>query len=185
MKTVNNEIAVYLYENPEKTEYEQLFWESLKDYTSAWGISLLPGTAICRSGRGKPRLVPACGVSFSISHTRGIWACAFSGQDVGLDIEKKRPCDAALIARRFFHPAEAAFILQKPDAFFSVWTAKESYVKYTGTGIDDTFGKFCAVQDEKLCGKIGEAEIRPLRFREEYSMCVCAKNLDSIKIIVK
>ena len=49
MKTVNNEIAVYLYENPEKTEYEQLFWESLKDYTSAWGISLLPGTAICLS----------------------------------------------------------------------------------------------------------------------------------------
>ena len=81
---------------------------------------------------------------FSISHTDGLWACAFAREAVGLDVQKRRACEKEKLAARFFHPAEAAFVKDGGD-FFAVWCAKESYVKLTGRGIDAGFGAFSTV----------------------------------------
>ena len=43
------------------------------------------------------------------------------------------------MAKRFFHEKEADYVQEKApyQRFFRVWAAKESYVKYTGKGIDE------------------------------------------------
>jgi 4'-phosphopantetheinyl transferase len=80
--------------------------------------------------------------SFSLSHTRGMVACAVTADaDVGVDVESvDRDVDAAAIAARFFAPAEAAHLLQfdeetRRDRFFDLWTLKEALVKALGTGM--------------------------------------------------
>ena len=93
---------------------------------------------------GKPYFEAQPQLRFSISHTDGLWACAFARETVGLDVQKRRACEKEKLAARFFHPAEAAYVKGGGD-FFAVWCAKESYVKLTGRGIDAEFGAFSTV----------------------------------------
>lgn len=94
--------------------------------------------------RGKPFLVEpgACRSSFSLSHTRGMVACAVTQDaDVGVDVECiDRGVDPAEIASRFFAPAEAAHLQTLDEEarrgrFFELWTLKEALVKALGIGM--------------------------------------------------
>jgi 4'-phosphopantetheinyl transferase len=91
--------------------------------------------------RGRPGLANGQLV-FSLSHTRGLVACAVStvGQ-VGIDVEAVRPIEAAQIADDFFSPEERRqFESLGTQAaalrFFDYWTLKEAYAKAIGAGLD-------------------------------------------------
>lgn len=84
---------------------------------------------------GKPK---AEGIYFNISHSANLIALALSENEVGCDIELIRNAPFH-IADRFFSPDEQKWIFSfsKEDtnrAFFRIWTAKESYMKYKGMG---------------------------------------------------
>ncbi|MCE9625238.1 MAG: 4'-phosphopantetheinyl transferase superfamily protein, partial [Deltaproteobacteria bacterium] len=79
---------------------------------------------------------------FNLAHSSGTALFAFAiGREVGVDIEFIRePVDEAAIARRYFHPEEAAALLALPNAersreFFRLWTRKEAYLKAGGEGV--------------------------------------------------
>lgn len=93
---------------------------------------------------GKPYFENLPELQFSISHTDGLWACAFAREAVGFDMQARRVCREEKLAARFFHPAEAAYVKGGGD-FFAVWCAKESYVKLTGRGVGADFGAFSTV----------------------------------------
>jgi 4'-phosphopantetheinyl transferase len=93
---------------------------------------------------GKPLLIgDGTGrASFSLSHTRGMVACAVtSGAEVGVDVEcVDRDVDGDEIAARFFAPVEAAQLMDvkgdaRRDRFFDLWTLKEALVKALGRGM--------------------------------------------------
>jgi 4'-phosphopantetheinyl transferase len=93
---------------------------------------------------GKPFLIAegAHPASFSLSHTRGMVACAVtSGAEVGVDVEwVDRQVDVGAIAARFFAPAETAQLVElkgdaRRDRFFDLWTLKEALVKALGLGM--------------------------------------------------
>ena len=96
---------------------------------------------------GKPYLVSEPGIHFSLSHS-GDWAvCAISDHPVGVDIEWCDP-NRRDIASRFFHKDEIRYLNSLPpyartDAFYSLWTLKESFVKSTGRGLDLPLRSFC------------------------------------------
>ena len=80
--------------------------------------------------------------AFSLSHTRGLVACAVThGADVGVDVEGiDRDVDSAGIASRFFAPQEAAHLMALDEEtrrgrFFELWTLKEALVKALGVGM--------------------------------------------------
>lgn len=84
---------------------------------------------------GKPFLEN--GPYFSISHSRGYGAVAFSPEPVGLDMELVRPYHQKLPAR-IFSQRELAWFEGRHACrrdFFALWTLKESYYKYLGTGL--------------------------------------------------
>jgi 4'-phosphopantetheinyl transferase len=100
----------------------------------------------------KPRVVDAPAVdtdlSFNLTHTRGLVACAVSrGVDVGIDVERVRDQDAALIAKSCFAPIERECLAATPETelaarFIEIWTLKEAWLKATGVGLTaglDTF----------------------------------------------
>lgn len=99
---------------------------------------------------GKPYVGVGSGMYVSISHSHGLCAAAVSDSEVGVDIEYIDPSRSTerlkRLAARFFSADELAYIKAGADAgdavlperFFEVWCAKESYVKYTGTGLSGT-----------------------------------------------
>jgi phosphopantetheine--protein transferase-like protein len=93
---------------------------------------------------GRPELSgPAAGeVSFNLSHTRGLVACAVAFQTiVGVDVEVVRDLpDVAALARSTLTPAEideldAISPAERSRAFLRRWTIKEAYAKATGHGL--------------------------------------------------
>jgi 4'-phosphopantetheinyl transferase len=91
---------------------------------------------------GKPALVGAPDVSFSVSHSADRALIAVSrGVEVGADIEVLRPRRYLdRLGRRVFAVDEYAGWERLPEgrqleAFLAVWTAKEAYLKAIGKGV--------------------------------------------------
>lgn len=132
---------VYLARVPGKLPRQ---WESL----CAWGLLLralvergiaLPAdspaglkAAAVRGPHGKPSL-PGSGVEFSISHSRGLAACAVEDVPVGVDVERVRAFNPTLI-RRICAPGEEALTKEDDSLLTQLWTCKESHMKLTGQG---------------------------------------------------
>ncbi len=135
-----------------------------------------------RTDKGKPYFPFEEGLHFSISHSGPHWAVALSPMPIGLDIQEERDCKAAAIAKRFFHPDEYEFLKAHDFApFFAVWTAKESYVKFTGQGIGDDFSQFSVVQQGALAGWAGDAYYGHIPFPPGQWCCICTQNPDLLQ----
>lgn len=138
---------------------------------------------------GKPFFPARPDIRFCITHSGPFWLCAFSGHEVGLDLqchEKKTGFwHTRRIADRFFHPAENAF-LRAGGCFFDVWAAKESFVKFMGTGIGDDFGDFSVAGPEGLLERPAVPAGYPaprllfLPFKEDFSLCLCAEHIGRV-----
>lgn len=94
---------------------------------------------------GKPYLSGIPGHEFNVSHTRNAIAAIFSGRPVGIDIERIRNIDIG-IAQEIFTVKERAWLNEIPKDrythFFSLWTKKEAYAKYTGMGLSMNLKSF-------------------------------------------
>jgi 4'-phosphopantetheinyl transferase len=91
-----------------------------------------------RIAGAKPRIAGYAGLDFSLTHTRGLVACAAArGLRVGLDAEALDTAIPAMaIARSYFSPDEAQRVATDgADAFFRLWTLKEAFLKATGAGL--------------------------------------------------
>ena len=131
----------------------------------------------------KPRFAEP-GVFFSLSHSGNYWVCALANAELGVDIQRFQPCRGDLIAGRFFHPDEVSWIKDRgEEGFFAVWTAKESYVKFTGEGITDDFAAFSVVNDEGKIDTCGHGVLRHIPFAENYSLCLCTPEKAEVEIV--
>ncbi|HAL26088.1 MAG TPA: phosphopantetheinyl transferase [Chloroflexi bacterium] len=101
--------------------------------------------ALGRDGKGKPEIAGRLRrekLRFNVAHSGGRVAYAVTrGREVGIDLERiAHDVPAEALAERFFSEEEAAGIrrLPSPDrrqAFFTIWTLKEAYLKATGEGL--------------------------------------------------
>ena len=98
---------------------------------------------------GKPYSTNAHGLHFNISHSQNMVAAVVCSKNVGVDIEAIRPVNLKL-AKRMCTPHELKYIFGDLPAdadyekntnpvyvsrFLEIWTLKEAYLKYKGTGI--------------------------------------------------
>ena len=111
---------------------------------------------ILRTEKGKPYLEDNK-VYFSISHTKGIAAVAFSEHPIGIDIEYTRKYSA--VAERMFDDIERKYALQSDLNFTKIWTLKEAAVKATGQGIADAKNISFRLSPEKITASIPDAEM--------------------------
>lgn len=143
----------------------------------------------------------------SITDSGSYWIVGVSDQRIGIDLQENRirkaPCspdDASRcrkLASRYFHDSESSYVLSsQTDAetirrFFQIWTAKEAYVKYTGTGIDGTFSSFAVNTGAPSDGRVpddgfsyrnpelGCSFIYP-RTHGAHTLCVCVHQEERI-----
>jgi 4'-phosphopantetheinyl transferase len=116
------------------------------------------------SNRGKPRLsasMPNSCLQFNVSHSHEYALYGFIyDQAIGVDIEYLREMsDAVKIAERFFSPREFKLIAsyaeeEQHQVFFKFWTAKEAYLKATGTGLASSIADVEISLDHTECPKL-------------------------------
>lgn len=95
---------------------------------------------------GKPFVESRLPVWYNLSHSGDYIVVAFSHLEVGIDIEQKKKARME-VARRFFHPAEIQCLQslagdEQDDLFFRYWSVKESFLKYTGSGLSSPLSGF-------------------------------------------
>jgi len=90
--------------------------------------------------------LPSDGIYWSVTHKPEYVAGVAALTDVGIDVEKIRPCSPGLFKRTAsdqewnLAPGSPSF-----ELFFRYWTAKESVIKAVGTGLRDLLK--CRVQN--------------------------------------
>lgn len=99
---------------------------------------------------GKLYLTEYDGIYVNLSHSGDYAVCAVSDVPIGVDIQHCRECDMKM-ANRFFTAEEAGFINKSTDknnAFFEIWTKKESFVKAIGKGLAIPLNSFSVLADK-------------------------------------
>jgi 4'-phosphopantetheinyl transferase len=116
-------------------------------------------------GAGKPILLSTPDFCYNISHSGNYAACAVWDRDLGLDIEcisERFSGDRGKrlmkqVASHSFTAAERKALEEtseelRPEAFAKIWTAKESYAKYKGTGIAMDFSTIDTTKERGFFG---------------------------------
>ncbi len=85
---------------------------------------------------GKPFAI-GLDVHFNVSHSGNMVVCAIDKNPVGIDVEKIREYKFS-VAKRVCSAEEILFIEQSENPakeFIKIWTMKEAYAKFSGTGL--------------------------------------------------
>lgn len=118
----------------EALKYKHLFgqWACLKSWLMLAGLGVKGEWQF--NEYGKPYVEG--GPEFSLSHCKFGIAVAVDDKPIGIDIESIRDIKPELVERTM-NEAEQALIGTDPVEFTKLWTQKEAYLKYLGTGIID------------------------------------------------
>ena len=94
------------------------------------------------SSDGRPYLEGGSYPRFSISHSGDLVMAAFSGEEVGADLELERPVDMTALSSRFFSHEEARLVSEQEsnETFFRLWTCREAAIKADGRGMAKLLG---------------------------------------------
>lgn len=143
---------------------------------------------------GKPYLINEPNVHFSLSHSAGWAVCALSDHPVGVDIERCEP-GRRDVASRFFHKDEVRYLnsllpSMRDDAFYKLWTLKESFVKSTGRGLDLPLRSF-RIDIHRMPPRLECDEVPgayslflPEFTDREYRLAVCIEQADALEPVL-
>lgn len=133
--TRQNKVNQQIHPKQKKLSILSLFLlqYGLKD---EYHLTTLPD--IAHTKHGKPYLSEHPDIHFNISHCPCAVACAISSNPIGLDLQDIARANRPNTWRRVCSPTELLALQQSasPEQLFArFWSLKESYVKYTGQGI--------------------------------------------------
>jgi 4'-phosphopantetheinyl transferase len=164
-------IKLYLTRRCELREHDAGVALALYAVQKTFGVS----TSLSYSELGKP-YSDVKGIFISISHSRDLCAAAVSDNEIGADIEyiNKDSSSNRLIklAKRYFSKDEQIYVLSDPLVrFWEIWTAKESFIKFTGEGLSRPLNSFSVFD--------GSINYNHFLF-QGFSGCVCSRETAEI-----
>ncbi len=143
-------------------------------------ISLTYGT------NGKPYLnEPGSNLFFSLSHSGDYAVCAFSQEEIGIDLQYKREDIRAGLPGYLFTEQENALLAKCRDReeykslFYFLFSAKEAYIKLTGQGMRQELKGLHVIPEQKkildACTKTCLACLQQFPCLEDYSLVAAQK----------
>lgn len=120
---------------------------------------------------GRPMIIEPrdSGISFNISHTRGLVACIVALRpQIGIDVEYWRAMPDLLdLAEKYFAPTEIAALRSAQDEvrlkrFLEYWSLKEAYTKARGLGLSVPLSRFSFGIDGEAVQIFCDSEISDL-----------------------
>lgn len=107
-----------------------------------------------RTGKyGKAYISNYENIHFNLSHSDKLVLCAISDKEVGADVEYVDSEIDLGIAQHYFYNSEYESIMKSnnpPDEFFKYWVLKESYMKYTGLGMNLELDSFEIIIEDEI-----------------------------------
>ena len=184
-KLFENKIWLCVYDHDKNCDNKQRLRISqlAAEYAQEFKI---PGQfdAILEGEKGKPYFRDTKDLHFSISHSGKCWVCALGTARIGVDLQETKGHNNMEVAKRFFNKNEYEYLKNtSKEEFFDIWVAKESYVKYTGTGIADNFSNFSVIgSNKRFVEKLNGADIRFVPFDQGYRLCVCSERIVGVEV---
>ena len=136
----------------------------------------LPELSFTRDAKGKYHTGRE-DVHFNVSHAGDYVACAVSSRPVGIDIEQHVPRDFLLFETLWSEEEKRRYPLLEAEAFYALWTAKESYGKYKGFGLHPSLAQ-ATIRPDGSIRHTGaqQARIIPFSLTSRYSAAVCLED---------
>ena len=208
----SGDVYIYVFESGNDISTEERIKMAAREYCASRRDTLFCGIkfsdktfTVERTKLGKPFLSELPMIGISVSHSGKYFVCAVAEGSVGVDVQEKQILGVndeneyserlCKIADRFFHPDEATLVKSDPPTrFFEIFTAKESYVKFTGSGFDETLDQI-SVLPEGVTLPSCHADEMDVRWHskgidfiqrlldEKHVLCTCAEKISSVKII--
>ncbi len=100
---------------------------------------------------GKPFLHGRDDFQFSFSHASGYVAFVCGNRSVGVDIERNDREKEKIASKHFTENEYEAVYTRREKTFADIWTAKEAYVKYLGTGLSKGLNTFDVLDGSTGC----------------------------------
>ena len=128
---------------------------------------------IKKGAHGKPYF-KGSNIYFNISHTEALQAVAIGKSEVGVDIEKIRDVNLQVASR--FSNEEYDYVMEAESSnrFFEIWTKKEAYLKYLGTGISGGLKSFSVL----------DLPIKIMTFKkDDYIISICSESDFKIEVV--
>ena len=197
MSFLQQDVYLYVFWAEDGRSTEEKIEIALQAYAELSDRMIPEKTVIGRTERRKPYLPEDADIGLSVSHSGAYFLCALTHGNVGMDLEQYKtelyePKEEWLarlcsISRRFFHPEEAEFVICDPEHhFYKIWTAKESFVKFTGEGIDDDFAKHSVLPsnadstDNIVRWEKSGVFFWQTEWKDDYTLCVCKEGPFSV-----
>ena len=114
---------------------------------------------------------------FNLSHAGQYVICAISDRLVGVDIEEKQSRDFSSFQSVWTEREKDFFQVDKMEDFYYLWTAKESYVKWLGTGLATDL-KTVDIDHNGIVyqnRKIASARVQTIKVDSQYQCAVCSE----------
>ncbi|RQW19075.1 4'-phosphopantetheinyl transferase superfamily protein [Bacillus sp. C1-1] len=109
---------------------------------------------VYKTKEGKKYLNENLGIYYSVSYSADLILLGISSSEIGVDLEKIRPIDYNAISSYFSLKEREHLDLMSPGLalieFFRIWTAKESYLKYIGIGLNHGLNNFSMLQERRV-----------------------------------
>ena len=116
-----------------------------KNYRDCNSIISKDEIQIIRAPNGKPYIKDG-DLHFNLSYSEEIYIIAISNHEVGVDVEKlSTAVNIDLIVKKYFSEEEKKYMnvgknkYLRIRRFYELWTRREAFVKYLGTGITNDF----------------------------------------------
>lgn len=127
----------------------------------------------------KPHIVDHENIYFNLSHSSKMVLCAISDKELGVDIENIDGEIDLNIAKNFFYNDEYKSIMNcdnPSDEFFKYWVLKESYMKYTGLGMNLKLDSFEIVIGDEIKLKDDDSDLKFNLFEiEDYKIGIASQ----------
>ena len=145
------------------------------------GIYLRSQKHIWRYGKyGKPYLADFPNIHFSISHCSHAVLLGLSNDEIGVDVEDY--IDTYDESLNFILSQREEDIIIKSkypnQVFTSIWTLRESYMKYTGVGLCENI----STMDVIRLGKISDLKLSHKRYEDFCFSSWCSKRLNVMEL---
>ena len=157
--------------------------ELLLRYSLFQAVGRLDEPEIVFNEFGKPYLNHIKGFSYNLSHS-GKWVViAYGRTEIGIDIEKIQTVEENIFDR-YFTEEEINYIRttvekEHKKRFTQIWTLKESYIKYLGTGLSTELHSFSVnalegVVRDQADGNPKGLKLKSYLFDTDYYLSVCS-----------
>ena len=132
---------------------------------------------------GKPYLKQNQNIYFNISNSNNTVCIGISDQPIGVDLEYVKPRNIKAIMQ-FLHSSECEYINSSGSsecAFYEIWTMKEAYLKYLGTGFHKPFNQIeITLLNNKFkiydCNELVKIQTCSININNSYILGICSKH---------